>query len=406
MKFVFLLGIFLLPLIFWPWAEIAYEIPRVWFFQRWMEVLGILGLVVFVLQRKKRGGKKNGLIFLVFFFIFVVLFVSFFGVDLTKSLWGNYYRGDGLLTLLHLGAFFFWLNLFWDNSWVRVTALALAGGCFLTSIATIFLGFKFHFLGDLNVERFGRAIGGPFGQPNFLAGYLLVCLPFIGFLMKKAKSNLEKLFWFLVLFSQFGSIGLTLSRAGILGIFIFVAFWLAINRGVKLKTIVKLLAVLVFLSFLLPFLKDQRDPGGYYIAENRARIFAKGFLAFWQKPILGWGWANFDYAFEAIDWPEKFAFDVYVDKAHCQLLEVLVTTGLVGLIVYLAIIRRSIKTLLTIMPRSREAALWWQTVFLSLVLYLFHSQTNVISIGEEVIFWLCLGIASHYPRAKKAMGLV
>jgi hypothetical protein len=31
---------------------------------------------------------------------------------------------------------------------------------------------------------------------------------------------------------------------------------------------------------------------------------------------------------------------------------------------------------------------WSSTLLIVLLVYLFHSQTNVISIGEEVIFWL------------------
>jgi hypothetical protein len=36
---------------------------------------------------------------------------------------------------------------------------------------------------------------------------------------------------------------------------------------------------------------------------------------------------------------------------------------------------------------------WYRMLLASFLLYLFHSQTNVISISEEVIFWLILGIA-------------
>lgn len=390
-KYIFLSGFFLLPLVFWPWAIIPYEIPKVQFFQRWMEILGSLGLVAFFMGglKKKKFSRETNLSFFVFFFLLIAWLASLLGVDFKKSLWGNYYRADGLLTLLHLAVLFFFLNLFWRRSWRESLVKAIAAGCFLTSLWILFLGFRFHVLADLRVAPFGRAIGGPFGQPNFLAGYLLVCLPFIGYLYSLARKNFQKIFWCLVGLVQLMAMGLTFSRASALGALIFIFLWLIKVKGAKGK----ILVLLIFLIFLLPFLR-QRDIGGYYISENRARIFMKGFLAFTQKPLFGWGWANFDYAFTAVDWPEKFLVDVYVDKAHSGLLEVLVTTGLLGFGFYLAIIIRTWQVLVRTMARDKKERFWLETIFLVFFLYFFHSQTNVISIAEEVIFWSILGIVN------------
>jgi len=124
-------------------------------------------------------------------------------------------------------------------------------------------------------------------------------------------------------------------------------------------------------------------------AESRERIVVKGLLAFSKKPLLGWGWANFDHAFESVDWPMKLDSDVYVDKAHSNLLEILVTAGILGFIIYLLIIFR---TLILLFDKK--------VFFLTFLLFLFHSQTNVISINEEMMFWLILAIAAGGKKLK------
>lgn len=126
--------------------------------------------------------------------------------------------------------------------------------------------------------------------------------------------------------------------------------------------------------------------------QDRERIYRKVFIGALKRPVFGWGWANVDYAFESNDWPIKVYHDVYVDKAHSEILEVLVTTGIPGLLIYLSLLIIFVKELIVKYKKSRDK-LWNFTLISGVVLYLFHSQTNVISIMEEIVFWLILGIA-------------
>jgi len=195
-KYILLSGILILPLIYWPKGEVPYELPKVWFFQRLVEVLGILGTWKFLKEKQKYLSRRNDkvLIFLIFIFLFFGIVSSLLGVDFTKSIFGNYYRHDGLITLFHFAVFFFFLNLFWEKSWEKSLFLAISLGCFLTSLWTVGLGFRFHILKDYSIYHFGNALGGTFGQPNFLAGYLLVCLPFSAYFVSKSRCLGEKFF--------------------------------------------------------------------------------------------------------------------------------------------------------------------------------------------------------------------
>ncbi len=86
--------------------------------------------------------------------------------------------------------------------------------------------------------------------------------------------------------------------------------------------------------------------------------------------------------------------DRYIDKAHFQILEVLVTTGIVGFIAYLGIIYRIVWRFIN----EPKISIF---LFASFVTYLIHSQTNVFSISEELIFWIIAGqVASHITTLK------
>lgn len=371
-------GLVVLPFVFWPTAPVAYEIPRVWFVLLWIEALAAASLV-YIMRGGSVGAIQKNLGWLLFGFVGVAIIASLVGVDIVKSIWGNYYRRDGLFTLIHEVGLALIIGRFWTPEWAKPWSMAVIIG----AVGTVIWSFSQH-------PGWGP-IGGPFGQPKFLTGYLLVCLPFAAYLMASIQLRIQKFLWAVALFILTVGIVLTQARAGILGIGIFFAGWMWIAIKHWGKYVLSVLLVLctmaggwwLFLHYYYHRLPYQLN------AESRERIIVKGVLAFTKRPLLGWGWANFDHAFAAVDWPYHFRFDAYVDKAHSMLLEVLTTTGSMGFIVYV--------TLLFFVGRSLFFAkgLFYRYVFLSYLLYLFHSQTNVLSIAEDVIFWCIVGIASQ-----------
>lgn len=406
-KWFFCLGLFCLPLVFWPWAEIPYEIPKVWFFNRWAEALGVLGFLRILGDKGNRENKENkGNFFLILAvggFVLVSIISSVFGADFNKSVWGNYYRGDGLLTLLHLAGLFYFLAFFWEKSWEKPTALAIAGGGLVVSFWTVLVGVlgRLGVLGVTGGSMFGEAVGGTFGNPNFLAGYLLISLPFTIYSVKNfgklgppsLKLRRVKI---LGILAQMGAIGFTSSRAGVVGILLLgVGYYWGRLRKLGRLGVLGVLGILLGLGIF----REYKLLTENFAPESRQRIIVRGVNGFFKRPILGWGVANFDYAFESNYWPMKYERDVYVDKGHSNLLEVLTTTGLVGFVLYSGIIFRTIGGIgpaSTSPRRGREIRGdkgWKKTLLLTFLLFLFHSQTNVISINEEMIFWLIAGIA-------------
>lgn len=77
----------------------------------------------------------------------------------------------------------------------------------------------------------------------------------------------------------------------------------------------------------------------------------------------------------------------------------MVTTEVVGLSLYLLIWWFLVGELWT--RRSQPAARW---CLLILSVCFIHSQTNVISIGEEMIFWTILGLTAGEPHLPVVTG--
>lgn len=378
----------MLPFIYWPSAKVAFEIPRVQVFLRWSEILALITILAspFVLKRKQLNTK---LIILMLLFLLIATATSLLGQDFVKSFWGNYYRLDGLFTLYHLTAVFFFVLLYWQKSWHKWLFIAISSSSLLISLWTIFLGFRLYALNEIITPNWGGAVGANFGQPNFLAGYLLVTLPFLAGLISHKKDNKHKALLIVAIIFQVIAILLTRSWMGSFGTLIFLGGWVIIQKGKKsIQLLIPLLLIILLFSNIFMFNKKQTSIANHVVAEGRGRIYKKATIAINQKPFMGYGWSNFDHAFDSIDWPVKFNNDVYVDKAHSTILEVGVTTGFIGLLVYLGII---IQGTLSLARNKNSFAKYY---LLSFFLYIIHSQTNVISISEEIIFWIILGIAA------------
>ena len=54
-------------------------------------------------------------------------------------------------------------------------------------------------------------------------------------------------------------------------------------------------------------------------------------MAVQQKPVLGWGMANVDYALEGVHWDYTPEIEAYFDQAHSTVAENLVAGGILAI---------------------------------------------------------------------------
>jgi len=357
----------------------VYEVPKVWFVNRIIEILGIAGLLLSPRLKKKKYDKN--LFILVIGFLSLAIISSLVGVDLQKSFLGNYYRADGLFTTIHFLILFLFLHLYFQKTWLESIFKAVAYSNFILNLLVI-LCFFLALSGKYIFENWDGSFGANFGNPNFLAGYLLVTLPFTYYFFEKKKKAIAKLPFTL----QLVGIILTGSLAGIIGAILYVAYLTYINLiNNKFIMVILILIAITGLSFVLSNQRTYRN--GFLVAESRERIIMKGLIAFKQRPFFGWGWANFDYAFDSVDWPIKINDDIYVDKAHSSLLEILVTTGVFGFTIYFFLLLRIGRNIYFSTNKYKKY------LFSAFVILILHMQTNIISVSEELFFWILAGFS-------------
>ena len=362
----------------WSKSGVPFEVPKVIFFQWFTRVLVLVFGVSFFVRKKVWKVNFKLLIPILVFAVWAAI-TSIFGHDIVKSFVGNYYRDDGLITFYTLIGFAILVSYFWQEKFKKIISLTFFTSSTLLSILTL-IGIATH--------KFSIGSAATFGNPVFLAGYLAVAVPFSFYLFKSTNRKI----YLIGLAVQSLAIILIGAISAILTIIIFAMIYVLVFQK-RLAKFILILLIGIFLLILLFWSKNYfyvKDPKTLSY-ESRERIFQNVIRGGIKSPVLGYGWANVDYAFEGGGWPMKFYNDVYVDKAHSEILEVFATTGILGLVIYLAFIIFLIEELIIKFTKSKDKV-WSFTLLSIVILYLFHAQTNVISIMEEIIFWFVFGI--------------
>lgn len=386
--YIFLTGLFLLPLIYSVFPKVDYELVKVTFFQRWVEIF-CLSAIIFrpeKIKLKKISHSWCAMSLLVFFG--VALFSSYIGADYSKSFWGNSFRSDGLFTLFHGVLLFIFIQFVWDASWRKHTSHAIVLTSILASLYALGHALSSYIYGIAKYSPF-EGIYGTIGHPAQLGGYLLLTLPFFFAVIYSASGFLPIL-----------AIIFTFSRFAIFGILLVPIIWL-ISRGVKLVHLRGVQLFVVYMAFSVCYfgffaykgrtITQEYIAGNNVVYEGRMRIYTKGFLGFLERPVLGYGYANFDKAFEAKEWPARIPKDVYVDKAHSNWLEVLTTTGIVGFMLYISFVM----LLFNRLKCGSTSSPFNKALTISFFLYVLNAQVNVTSIAQDALFWSFAGIVAR-----------
>lgn len=359
--YTFLIGILLLPLIYW-------EVPKVWFYLGFIDLIAILSTFYFKGANKEKT-KNNYLKFILIIFLVAAVITSIVGYDFYKSIIGNYYRADGLVTLLHFVGFSIIFGILYKDQTVE-KRLKLE----------LYLSQAIFFSGVLS------SIFNNFGQINFLVGFLLTTIPFGLFLFLRTKNIYLKAFYILGVLVNVIAILNASSYVGILGLILILPLFYIIKENKKVGLFLFGAAVTISIFSILYF--KSINTSDNYVAESRIRIYRNVYVGSLNRFLTGYGWSNTDLAFSSVTWPMKFNNDVYVDKAHMQILDVFANMGIVGVLIYIVMNLYAIKIL------YKERQIFTNTLLLSLLMYFLYAQTNITSISQEFIYWIIIGIAT------------
>ncbi len=214
------------------------------------------------------------------------------------------------------------------------------------------------------IEPFGTRSVSTFGNPNFLASFLIVLLPVIAVLALLEKSPIKKLFLGGLFGINLFGLLVTRTRSAWLGFFvasIFIAFFLVFHQVSLLSRNRKWLifiTVLLFLAMLYPVSVERQGERKVMVAKvamekvksiadfeqmaylQRFLIWKAAYSMFNKSPLLGHGWGNFEiiypfYQGKYLNIKKYSPFRTHANNAHNEILEIASQTGIVGLGIYI-----------------------------------------------------------------------
>ncbi|MDH5662384.1 MAG: tetratricopeptide repeat protein [Elusimicrobiota bacterium] len=216
----------------------------------------------------------------------------------------------------------------------------------------------------MQLDPFGTRSVSTFGNPNFLASFLMLILPVVAVLAIYEKSLVKKVFLGGLFVINFFGLLVTRTRSAWLGLFValvFVAFYLLYYQRPLILRNRKWLILLVgilFLMMLYPVRFDEqkgKNVRAVTIAFEKVKsvvdfkqmayvqrflIWQSTYSMFKESPVLGHGWGNFEiiYPFHQgkfLKIKEYSPFRTHANNTHNEILEIASQTGIVGLGIYI-----------------------------------------------------------------------
>ena len=268
------------------------------------------------------------------------------GFNVGRSLWSSSERMTGLVFLVHLFAYFLMLvGMRGSFSWNRYLSWASAISFFVALFPVIQLIFPGIFF-----DRVGERLGGTIGNPIFLSSYLVIAVFLSGHLASVARRAGMRAWAMFAVIAMFDVVViiLTQTRGAFLGLIAGAAVLslYAARRGhprgfryaVFGVWVVALAFGVIFFTTRhaavwqsVPVLSRLSREG--FNADARILAWKAGVRGFLDRPVFGWGFENFNFAFGAHYEPRllRYGFhETYFDRPHNSFLGVLVEEGAIG----------------------------------------------------------------------------
>lgn len=318
--------------------------PKSLYFMALAEV-AFFSYLALIIKHPRFKPKINLLFLVMVIWVAVLVLSSLLGVDPSRSFWSKFERMTGVLMWLHLLAFFVVISsVFKKDDWYKILFVSLIAAVMISFFAIVTL---FSPQGSATMASRG---GATIGNSSFLATYLLFNLFFGLYLLFKTK-EMEQVFvglaLLIVAFAFFTSGGRAAIISALIGFFLIFLCWLSFREKKGLRIIGR---VLLFISVLsgITIMVFIFTPDNFF-----NRVFAKyasysrygnskmALSGLKDRPLLGWGPENFEIVFAKYFNPSyflrEFGGEVWFDRAHNIIFDTLSSSGILGLISYIAI---------------------------------------------------------------------
>src|SRR3989344_631019 len=411
-------GLFLTPLI--PLIVATSPLPSLFFpyitgknftFRILVE-LTTAGWLILALRDTVFRPRRSLLLIAIALFSFIVALADVFSVNAFKSVWSNFERMEGLVTIAHLFLYFLVLSamLRSEGSWRGFWHVSLGAAFVASSYALT------HLLGWFPMHQ-GDRPDSTLGNATYLAGYLLFHVFLAGFLFIRARQR--SLRWVYGILGAFYAaiVYLTASRGAFLGLLAgllvaaaITALWGRENRHARQWALGIIIGIAVLGGFFLAvrhtdFVRENHVLGrlaSISLEEGKSRflIWNMAWQGFRDRPLLGWGQESFNFVFSEYYDPQMYDQESWFDRVHNVFLDWLIAAGGLGLLSYLSLYAAA---LISIWRRGLFDTILERAILTGLIVaYAVHNFFVFDNIASYLLFFSLLAFLSVRAGAEVA----
>lgn len=365
----------------------------------------LAGFKINLLKKSLKGVLPVG-----FLFVFLVLSL-FFSVDITTSWFGSFDRQEGLISWLFYGlwAVLLVIHLNHDDNLALINRFLIVSSIsgFIVSVYALLQIVGLDFISwSEPASATGRAVSF-IGQPNYLACWLVIVLPFSAYLFFIKKGNPVRFVWLGVFILELLALFATGSRSTFFIFLLISVIWLlgflVLEKRLSVKKIwaITIFSLLIFAAFLTFLANTQKTrftelmdfkKGSLAV---RLDLWQTGLKSFSQKPWFGYGLENQKEIYVSY-YKTDFALfakpNTYSDRAHNLILDILLTTGIFGLLFFGYFLYSVFNNLFKALDNKKYKSL---AIFLiwSLSAYLFSLLFNFSVTVTNIYFWFMVALS-------------
>src|SRR3989344_915992 len=378
------------------------------FFRIIVEIL--LALWVFLWAFDKKYAPRPTLLFWAVSATLGILILStFLGANPYRSFWSNYERMEGLISHLHLFAYFLVLTSVFreEKDWKRFFAVLVG-----VSVIISFYGYL-QLLGKIRIYQSGTRVDATLGNSTYLAIFIIFHLFFLIYVFLSSSKLWAKLLSGVVFLFELPIVFFTATRGAILGLvgglFLFSLLLAIFGKSKRFRVIAfSSLGVILILLAVFWMIKDTDFAKEQYILSrfrnlsfqeqtvtSRLTIWSMALEGSKENPILGWGLENFNLVFNKYFRPELWSQEPWFDRAHNVFFDWLISSGILGLLAYLSIFVVS----LYLLWRNSSDILLPITLTSLFAAYFFHNLFVFDNLTSYFLFFSVLGFINFRARS-------
>lgn len=319
-----------------------------------VEIITALWLYL-ALQDERYRPKKSWLTYGVWAFVGIIAVADLLGENPLKSIWSNFERMEGLVSLIHFALYFTVLSAVFNTQKIWNYFL----GTWVGSSVLMCIYALFQLGGTITINQGGVRVDGTFGNAIYLAVFLMFTIFFSTFLILQSNQKKNQLWWYVpAVLLQSIILYHTATRGSVLGLIVGVLATVLLiiffDHGRKDSVLRKAsIGVIVGFIVLMVGFFAVRDTEfvktspvlSRFSSLSISEVKTQGRFFIWpmavsgalERPILGWGQENFNYIFNKDYDPRMYNQESWFDRAHSAPLDWLVAGGVLGFVSYLSL---------------------------------------------------------------------